>query len=239
MKKILEVKNLTRFFGGIAAVDDVTFNVNKGEILGLIGPNGAGKSTTFNLISGFYRLSSGKIFYQNTDVTKYSPEKLNRKGLVRTFQHNILFNDMTVYENIYLGTVLSGDNKEKKEEVVMGILDFLNLTPVQDEVTKNLPHGVQRMLGIGIALATGPKLLLLDEPLTGMNQSETKEAIDIFNRIRSEKDITIVIVEHNMKAVMELCDRIVVLTYGKKLTEGTPKEVSSNDEVIRAYLGGN
>lgn len=239
MSVILDVKNLTRYFGGIAAVNDVSFRVNKGEILGLIGPNGAGKSTTFNLISGFYKLSTGEIYYKNKNITNKSPEYLRKQGLVRTFQHNILFNEMTAYENIYLGAALTKGTKKEKNDIVMDVLAFLKLEPFRDELTKNLPHGLQRMLGIGIALATRPKLLLLDEPLTGMNQTETADALEIFNRIRLEREITIVIVEHNMKAVMEICNRIVVLTFGQKLAEGTPKEVSTNDKVIRAYLGGN
>lgn len=239
MSTLLNVKGLTRYFGGVAAVKDVTFQVNKGDILGLIGPNGAGKSTTFNLITGFYRVSSGSIQYMDTDVTNKSPDYLNKHGVVRTFQHNVLFDEMSVYQNVYLGTVLSKSTKEEKKNVADEILEIMNLSDLRDEMSKNLPHGLQRMLGIGIALATQPKLLLLDEPLTGMNHMELKEALAIFRKIQSEKDVTIVIVEHNVKAVMELCNRIVVLSYGQKLAEGTPQEVRSNEQVIRAYLGGS
>jgi branched-chain amino acid transport system ATP-binding protein len=239
MKPILEAKDVTRYFGGVAAVNNVSFQVREGEILGLIGPNGAGKSTTFNLISGFYQLSSGAVHFDGENITNKPPEYLNKKSLVRTFQHNVLFNEMTVYENVFMGTVLNKMKQKEKEELVLELLTFLNLLHVKDEVTKNLPHGLQRMLGIGVALATQPKLLLLDEPLTGMNMVEINEAVAILNKLRTEKNITIVIVEHNMKAVMELCDRIVVLSYGKKLAEGTPEEVRNNEEVIRAYLGGS
>lgn len=239
MSTLLDVKGLTRQFGGVAAVNDVSFQVNKGDILGLIGPNGAGKSTTFNLITGFYKVSSGSIKYLDNDVTNKPPDYLKKQGVSRNFQHNVLFDEMSVYENVYMGTILSKNTKEEKKKVVDQILELMNLSDLKDEKTKNLPHGVQRMLGIGIALATQPRLLLLDEPLTGMNPVETKEAISIFRQIQTEKDITIVIVEHNVKAVMELCNRIVVLSYGNKLAEGTPQEVRNNEQVIRAYLGGS
>ena len=193
--------------------------MKKGDILGLIGPNGAGKSTTFNLITGFYKVSSGSIKYLNKDITNKSPNYLKKQGVSRNFQHNVLFDEMSVFENIYMGTVLSKNSKAEKNKIVDEILDLLNLSELRDEMTKNLPHGLQRILGIGIALATEPRLLLLDEPLTGMNPVETKEAISICRQIQSEKDITIVIVEHNVKAVMELCNRIVVLSYGNKLAE--------------------
>lgn len=239
MTTLLKANNVTRIFGGIAAVDNVSFHVEEGDILGLIGPNGAGKSTTFNLVSGFYNLSSGSIEFEGEDVTNKNPEYLNKKKLVRTFQHNVLFNEMTVYENIYMGTILSKMGNKEKHEMISEILTFLNLNHVKDELTKNLPHGTQRMLGIGIALATQPKMLLLDEPLTGMNMVEINDAIEVLNRLKNEKNITIVIVEHNMKAVMELCNRIVVLSYGKKIAEGSPEEVRNNEEVVRAYLGGS
>ncbi|WP_423801749.1 ABC transporter ATP-binding protein [Neobacillus sp. SAB-20_R2A] len=239
MTALLKVNKMTRIFGGIAAVNNVSFDVNNGDILGLIGPNGAGKSTTFNLISGFYNLSSGKIYFDGEEVTNKKPEYLNKRQLVRTFQHNVLFDEMTVYENIFMGTVLSKMSDKEREALILEILETLNLSYVRDELSKNLPHGTQRMLGIGVALATKPKLLLLDEPLTGMNMVEIREAVDVLNKLNREKNITIVIVEHNMKAVMELCNRIVVLSYGEKIAEGTPEEVRNNEEVIRAYLGGS
>ncbi|WP_284037947.1 ABC transporter ATP-binding protein [Neobacillus sp. 114] len=236
---LLKAEKVTRIFGGIAAVNDVSFHVNSGDILGLIGPNGAGKSTTFNLISGFYNLSSGKIYFNGENVTNKNPEYLNKRQMVRTFQHNVLFDEMTVYENVYMGTVLKKMSEIEKGTLIEEILTFLNLIHVKDELTKNLPHGTQRMLGIAVALATKPKLLLLDEPLTGMNIVEIKEAVEVLKKLNTEKNITIVIVEHNMKAVMELCDRIVVLSYGEKIAEGTPEEVRQNAEVVRAYLGGS
>ncbi|OUM91142.1 MAG: hypothetical protein BAA01_09620 [Bacillus thermozeamaize] len=234
---LLDVKNIGINFGGLAAVSDLSFQVKTGEILGLIGPNGAGKSTTFNLISGFYKLSTGKVYFHGVEITNRPPEYLNRQGIVRTFQSNVLFDSMTVSENLYLGALMSGDKKAARLEQVDKILHFLDLYEVKNELAKNLSHGYQRMLGIGVALATKPKLLLLDEPLTGMNPVEIDRAVEILQKINTEMKITIVIVEHNMRAVMTLCHRIVVLNYGKKLFEGTPEEVRNNEEVIGAYLG--
>jgi branched-chain amino acid transport system ATP-binding protein len=234
---LLDVKNIGINFGGLAAVSDLSFQVKTGDVLGLIGPNGAGKSTTFNLISGFYKSSTGQVFYQGVEVTNRPPEYLHRLGVVRTFQSNVLFDSMTVFDNLYLGTLMSKGKKAEKMEWIDNILHFLNLYEVRDELSKNLSHGQQRMLGIGIALATKPKLMMLDEPLTGMNPVEIDRAVEILRKINEEMKITMVIVEHNMRAVMALCHRIVVLNYGRKLFEGTPEEVRNNEDVIRAYLG--
>lgn len=235
---LLRAENISRRFGGLSAVSDLTFSLYQGEILGLIGPNGAGKSTTFNLLSGFLRLSSGRIFFQDIELASGQSWRAARRGLVRTFQHASLLSDMTVYENIYIGTYQSLSSKAERIERVRETADVMGLGHILDECARNLPHGHQRMLSIAIAFASRPKLLCLDEPLTGMNQTEAFDALKIIRRLRDDFGTSILFVEHNMQAVMSLCDRIVVLHHGRKLASGSPQEIRDDTAVIDAYLGG-
>jgi branched-chain amino acid transport system ATP-binding protein len=234
---LLKVEKLTRRFGGLTAVSNLSFDVQKGEILGLIGPNGAGKSTTFNCVSGFYPASEGRIEFLGEDISKMNTAQVCHKGLVRTFQHDSLLTDMTVYDNILIATFSTISVKSERVRRVHETAEILNLSDHLQEIAGNLPHGLQRMVSIAIAFATRPKLLCLDEPLTGLNQTEVGGALAIFRRIRDEFKLSILLVEHNMKAVMEICDRIVVLDHGVFLAAGSPLEIKQNPAVISAYLG--
>ncbi len=234
---LLKVDKLTRRFGGLTAVSNLSFDVQKGEILGLIGPNGAGKSTTFNCVSGFYPASEGRIEFLGENISKMNTAQVCHKGLVRTFQHESLLTDMTVYDNILIATFSTISVKSERVRRVHETAEILNLSDHLQEIAGNLPHGLQRMVSIAIAFATRPKLLCLDEPLTGLNQTEVGGALAIFRRIRDEFKLSILLVEHNMKAVMEICDRIVVLDHGVFLAAGSPQEIKQNPAVISAYLG--
>jgi branched-chain amino acid transport system ATP-binding protein len=228
---------MTRRFGGLTAVADLSFEVRRGEILGLIGPNGAGKSTTFNVVSGFYRATEGRLTFDGQDITALKPAQVCQRGLVRTFQHDSYLADMTVQDNLLIATFSQIKSQAERQARVRETAELLELTDHLDELAGSLPHGLQRMVGIGIAFATRPKLLCLDEPLTGLNGTEVRGALNIFRRIRDEYGATILLVEHNMKAVMEICDRIVVLDHGVFLATGTPAEIKENPAVIAAYLG--
>jgi len=234
---LLKVEGVSRHFGGLAAVSDLNFEVRRGEILGLIGPNGAGKSTTFNVISGFYKPTRGRLHFAGEDITGRNPAQISRRGLVRTFQHGSLLREMTVYDNILVATISLFRARLERDRRVMETAEMLRLSDHLNEIAGNLPHGLQRMVSIAIAFARRSKLLCLDEPLTGLNQIEVASALAIFRRIRDEFGCTILLVEHNMKAVMEICDRIVVLDHGEFLAEGKPSEISKNEAVISAYLG--
>lgn len=231
--------SLTRRFGGLVAVSDLSIEIRKGEILGLIGPNGAGKSTTFNLISGFYKPSSGRLYFDGIDVTGKSPVRISRNGLVRTFQHGSLMRSMTVRDNILVGAIgaLKGLRRGERGARVLETAEILGLLPYLNDVAGNLPHGLQRLVSIAIAFAARPRLLCLDEPLTGLNQTEVGTTLEVFARIRGDFDCTILLVEHNMKAVMKICDRIVVLHHGQLLASGTPQQIRENESVVSAYLG--
>jgi branched-chain amino acid transport system ATP-binding protein len=234
---LLVVQDLTRRFGGLTAVQGLNFEVRRGEILGLIGPNGAGKSTTFNVISGFYRPSAGRVSFDGVDISRRRPDQISRLGLVRTFQHGSLLHDMTVHDNILVATISLLPSRADRLQRVHETAALLGLSEVLHERAGFLPHGLQRMVSIAIALAQRSRLLCLDEPLTGLNQSEVANALGVFRRIRADFGSTLLLVEHNMKAVMEICDRIVVLDHGEFLAEGRPEEISRNEAVIAAYLG--
>ena len=246
---LLETRGLSRYFGGLAAVNGVTLTVDEGEIVGLIGPNGAGKTTCFNLLSGFIPPTAGTITFDGKDITGLRSHRIVALGLVRTFQLTTLFQEMTALENVLLGLHLhsnkgirqvlwGGRRMFPREEIdeAHALLDFAGLAGHGDRAAKNLPHGHQRILGIAMALAARPRLLLLDEPVTGMNLDESGRVMALVKTIRA-RGTTILLVEHNMKAVMGTCERIIVLNFGQKLAEGTPAEVSTNRQVIEAYLG--
>jgi len=236
---LAETRDLTRRFGGLVAVSELNMEIRTGEILGLIGPNGAGKSTTFNLISGFYKPTSGRLFFDGQDVTGQSPVRISRMGLVRTFQHGSLMKTMTVHDNIIIGAIdaLKGSRRGQRARRVQETAEVLGLVGYLHEVAGNLPHGLQRLVSIAIAFAARPRLLCLDEPLTGLNQTEVGATLEIFARIRRDFGCTILLVEHNMKAVMKICDRIVVLHHGQLLATGSPQQISQNTTVVAAYLG--
>jgi branched-chain amino acid transport system ATP-binding protein len=237
MSALLVAQDLSRRFGGLLAVSALSFEVREGEVLGLIGPNGAGKSTTFNVISGFYRPTSGRLSFRGEDITGMSASAISRRGLVRTFQHGSLLRDMSVHDNILIGALRAVRERRGRERRVQETAELLGLGGLLDANAGSLPHGHQRMLSIAIALAARPTLLCLDEPLTGLNSTEIAAALQSMQRIRQEFAITIMLVDHNMRAVMRICDRIVVLNHGQKLAEGTPAEIRNDPEVIRAYLG--
>lgn len=245
---VLSIEGLTRRFGGLTAVDDLTFTVKEGAIHGLIGPNGAGKTTTFNVISGFYRPTSGRVIYAGRDISGMVTHAVAALGLVRTFQATTLFHELTVAENVLAGchlgariglaSVLLGRQRERQEQAqarVDEILAFMGLDGVAESCA-NLPHGLQRTLGVAVALATEPRLLLLDEPFTGMNPDETRRMMDLVRQVR-DRGVTILLVEHDMQAVMGLCETITVLNFGSLLAEGDPKAIRTNPEVVDAYLG--
>jgi branched-chain amino acid transport system ATP-binding protein len=236
---LLRTEALTRRFGGLVAVSDLSMEVRQGEILGLIGPNGAGKSTTFNLISGFMKPTSGRLFIFGKECTRLSSTRISRMGLVRTFQHGSYMPTMTVRDNILVGTMhaLARAGSAERMRRVEEAAAILGLTSHLQSIAKELPHGIQRLVGIAIAFAARPRLLCLDEPLTGLNQTEVALTLGVFRRIRSEFASTILLVEHNMKAVMAVCDRIVVLHHGQQLAMGTPDNVRRDQRVISAYLG--
>lgn len=234
---LLSVKEMSRRFGGVTAVSNLSFDVYHGEILGLIGPNGAGKSTTFNVVSGFYPPSSGRLWFAGEDITHMPPSRISRKGLVRTFQHDSYLAEMTVYDNILIATMAQLRGRADRHRRVLDTAALIGIGRYLDERAGSLPHGTQRLVSLAIAAATRPRLLCLDEPLTGLHQTEVTSAIDVFKRIRDEFKTSILLVEHNMKAVMSICNRIVVLDHGEFLATGTPEDIKKNPAVISAYLG--
>ncbi|HEL2055483.1 TPA: ABC transporter ATP-binding protein [Streptococcus suis] len=250
---LLEVKNLTKNFGGLTAVGDVTMELHEGELVGLIGPNGAGKTTLFNLLTGVYEPSEGTISLAGTVLNGKAPSKIASLGLGRTFQNIRLFKNMTVLENVLIGLGNHGKaevlasflrlpafykNEEELKNKAIELLKIFDLDGDADTLAKNLPYGQQRRLEIVRALATEPKILFLDEPAAGMNPQETAELTQLIRKIKEEFGITIILIEHDMSLVMEVTERIYVLEYGRLIAHGTPEEIRNNKRVIEAYLGG-
>ncbi|HEM3641695.1 TPA: ABC transporter ATP-binding protein [Streptococcus suis] len=250
---LLEVKDLTKNFGGLTAVGDVTMELHEGELVGLIGPNGAGKTTLFNLLTGVYEPSEGTISLAGTILNGKAPSKIASLGLGRTFQNIRLFKNMTVLENVLIGLGNHGKsevfasffrlpafykNEEALKTKAIELLKIFDLDGDADTLAKNLPYGQQRRLEIIRALATEPKILFLDEPAAGMNPQETAELTQLIRKIKEEFGITIILIEHDMSLVMEVTERIYVLEYGRLIAHGTPEEIRNNKRVIEAYLGG-
>ena len=247
---ILEIKNLTKKFGGLMALNDVSFQVEEGEIRGLIGPNGAGKSTMFKNIAGFQVPTKGSISYKGQNIEGKKPHTIAELGIVRTFQETTLFQELSVFDNVLVGSHISARTdifsavlglyslkQEAARDKVMDALQFIGLTERKDQLASELPLGLQRALALSIALVSEPKLMLMDEPFAGMNAEETSHMMDLTRKIQ-ESGVTIVLVEHDMKAVMGLCDYLTVLNFGQLLAQGRPDDIRNNEEVIEAYLGG-
>jgi branched-chain amino acid transport system ATP-binding protein len=248
---MLEIRGITCVFGGLVALDEVSFTARAGEITGVIGPNGAGKTTLFNIITGIYSRTAGSIAFEGRDISGLPPERLARLGLVRTFQNIELFGHMTVLENVMVGLhtrsrsgflacafKLPHHLREERRirDQARELLDFVGLAEAADIEAANLPFGKGRLLEIARALAVQPRIMLMDEPAAGLNSRETWQLGDLIRKIR-ETGVTVVLVEHDMELVMDICDTIVVLNLGKKLAAGTPRQIQENPEVIAAYLG--
>ncbi|HSW57727.1 MAG TPA: ABC transporter ATP-binding protein [Dehalococcoidales bacterium] len=237
--RILEGAKVCKSFGGLAAVSNVDFHLEKGEILGLIGPNGSGKTTLFNLISGALVTKSGKVSFKERCLTGLSPFKICRAGVARTFQSVKIFGDMTVIEHVLLALQFGGASRVKAQDVnreARGVLDFVGLAGTENILARNLTLSKQKRLEVARALATRPEVLMLDEVMAGLNPTEVSEAMNLVKKIR-DSGVTVVMIEHVMKAIMGICDRIMVLNYGQVIAEGTPQEIAKNKNVIAVYLG--
>ncbi len=249
---LLEINNMTKTFGGLKAISDVTFSLEKGRIVSIIGPNGAGKTTFFNTLTGIYKPDGGTITFNGKSLVGLRPDQIAARGIARTFQNIRLFPDMTVIENILVGMHIHFKQSPfqtlfrlpafKREEAeaekkAAGLMHYVGLKRVENELAKNLPYGAQRRLEIARALAADPLLLLLDEPAAGMNPQETEDMVRLFRDIKADMGITILLIEHDMRVVMNISEDICVMDYGEKIAEGTPEEIRANTRVIEAYLG--
>ena len=236
--KILKVDNLTQRFGALAAVKDLSFELEEGEILGIAGPNGAGKSTLFNSITGFYRYS-GDIYFNNEKITGLKPHQICNKGIARTFQIPRLFLTLSVYKNLLVGAHFGVKTRgaEEEEDIIKGVIDLLDLGGREDTVAANLNLFDKKLTMVAAALVTKPKLLLVDEPTAGLSPTETREFIDLFKRINKELGLSIIIIEHLMKVITELSQRLLIMENGAKITIGSPEEVTKDEKVIEIYLG--
>jgi branched-chain amino acid transport system ATP-binding protein len=253
MSNILEIKNMTKRFGGITACSDLTFNVEEGHIKGVIGPNGAGKTTVFNLVTGVYTPTEGKILFHGEELAGRQPDFVVTRGITRTFQNIRLFKNLSLMENVVTALDLKhtdygffsalaclwGVRKKEKQlrELALEYLDIVGLADRAQHRADSLPYGLQRKLEIARALALEPRLLLLDEPAAGMNPEESLGLAELIRQMRDKFNLTILLIEHHMDVVMELCDHIVVMNYGEKLAEGTPEEIQNDPAVLTAYLG--
>lgn len=246
---LLDLRGVTKRFGGITAVNEVSFQVQAGQIVGLVGPNGPGKTTLMNVISGFEHPTSGRIVFDRSDVSNKKADRLARLGLVRTFQHAHVFDSATVEEAILAGSHIEDHadrmlsfrglvprRGSRRAEIAPDLMDRLRLTRWASEKSEALPYGLKKRLGMAVALAAQPQLLLMDEPAAGLNSKETSELTDDILALR-DSGVTVVVVEHNMPLIMTVSDRVVVLHHGAKMAEGTPEEVAQNEEVVGAYLG--
>lgn len=249
---VLSLKNVTKKFGGLTAVDNVSFDIEQGEIFGLIGPNGAGKTTIFNLITSIYSISEGEIFFYENKLEGLKPFEIANMGITRTFQNIRLFKKLTAYDNVLTACHKTADYNLLRPIIRFGVfkhqekdlnvktselLKLMGLWSYRDIVASNLPYGLQRKLEIARALALNPKLLLLDEPAAGMNPEETMQLMELIREIREKFDLTVLIIEHHMDLIMGVCDRIFVLNFGIPLALGTPKEIQDDKKVVEAYLG--